>query len=104
MRIKLLIVSLLFVIFYLLLLPVTVHAQNSTQSATPPAQATGSSYLNTNPDVPTNLHTYTQSIFIELASAISCLLTGSDPINPGMLCLGIDPTTHKIGYVEGGGG
>jgi len=69
-----------------------------------PAFAASAYPLNTNPDVPQNFHTYTQSVFIEIAAAISCQLTGYDPTNPGGKCLGIDPKTRKIGYVEGGGG
>jgi hypothetical protein len=61
-------------------------------------------YLNTNPDVPQNLHTYTQSVFINIAAATSCILTGTDPLNPRGKCLGIDTKTNKIGYVEGGQG
>lgn len=60
--------------------------------------------LGTNPDVPVNLSTYTQSVFIEITSAASCLLSGVDPIRPGQPCLGFDPKTKKIGYVENNGG
>lgn len=60
--------------------------------------------LNANPDVPRNLHTYTQSVFIEIAAATSCQISGIDPVNPGGKCLGIDPKTGKIGFVENGGG
>lgn len=60
--------------------------------------------LGTNPDVPVNLSTYTQSVFIEITSAASCLLSGVDPIRPDKPCLGFDPNTRKIGYVENNGG
>lgn len=60
--------------------------------------------LGTNPDVPVNLSTYTQSVFIEITSAASCLLSGVDPIRPDKPCLGFDPSTRKIGYVENNGG
>ncbi|HVT01214.1 MAG TPA: hypothetical protein VHE53_03200 [Patescibacteria group bacterium] len=60
--------------------------------------------LDTNKDVPQDFHTYTQSVFIEIGSAISCQLSGIDPTNPNGKCLGIDPDTHKIGYVTNGGG
>ncbi|HVZ67782.1 MAG TPA: hypothetical protein VG917_06015 [Patescibacteria group bacterium] len=60
--------------------------------------------INANADVPQDFHTYTQSVFIEIGSAITCQIAGIDPTNPNGKCLGIDPDTHKIGYVNGGGG
>jgi len=59
---------------------------------------------NTNPDVPKNLHTWTQNVMIETMSAIICQLSGIDPINPAQSCLGVDQKTNKIGFVENGGG
>src|SRR3989344_1169241 len=59
---------------------------------------------NTNPDVPKNLHTYTQSVMIEVMSALVCQLSGIDPTNVSQKCLGVDPKTGSIGFVEGGGG
>lgn len=59
---------------------------------------------NTNPDVPNNLHTFTQSLLIEVASSLTCLTAGVDPVDPKGQCLGIDLQTHKIGYVQNGGG
>ncbi|HVZ12803.1 MAG TPA: hypothetical protein VG965_07295 [Patescibacteria group bacterium] len=91
------------VVFLLLLLVFAAHAAPSfaqTQSSNQSIK----SFTNTDPDVPQNLHTYTQSVFIEIAAAISCQITGIDPTNPSAKCLGIDPNTHKIGYVENGGG
>ncbi|MBI4092212.1 MAG: hypothetical protein HY427_03350 [Candidatus Levybacteria bacterium] len=67
-------------------------------------QNTNANYLNTNPDVPQNLNTYTQSVFINIATTLSCIFTGIDPLNSQGKCLGIDPATRKIGYVEQGGG
>ncbi len=87
--------AILLVVSCQLLVANPAFAQTSTSSA---------KYLNTNPDVPTNLHTYTQNVFIELASTASCFLTGVDPVNPEAKCLGIDLKTHKIGYVENSGG
>src|SRR3989338_1210096 len=68
------------------------------------AQFQNPNYLNTNPDVPQNFHTYSQSVFIEIASALFCQIIGTDPINPSSKCLGVDPETQKIGFVENGGG
>lgn len=57
-----------------------------------------------NPDVPKNLHTYTQNVMIETLAAASCQLSGIDPVNPSQKCLGFDSKTGKIGFVENGGG
>lgn len=89
-------VFILLVISYLLFVPRT-YAQFQ-----PPDGRTN--YLNTNPDVPQNLNTYTQSVFINITTTLSCIFTGIDPLNPQGKCLGIDPATRKIGYVEQGGG
>lgn len=59
---------------------------------------------NTNPDVPKNMHTFTQNAMIEVMSAVVCQLSGIDPVNPNQKCLGADPQTGKIGFVESGGG
>ena len=37
-------------------------------------------------------------------AAVSCQLTGIDPVNPKQKCLGVDQKTGKIGFVENGGG
>ena len=95
-------------IFYLLssafLTTATAFAIDPT---TPNAQTNPYTAPNTNPDVPNNLHTYTQNVTIEIMSALSCQLTGIDPTNPNQACLGVDQKTGKIGFVqadEGGGG
>lgn len=59
---------------------------------------------NTNPDVPQNLHTWTQNVMIEVSSSLTCLISGVDLLNPNGKCLGVDVQTHKIGYVDNGGG
>lgn len=84
---------LLITCFLLLVVP-----QATAQAPNPYAQP------NTNPDVPKNLHTWTQNVVIELLAATTCQLTGIDPVNPNQQCLGADPKTGKIGFVEGGGG
>lgn len=58
----------------------------------------------TNPDVPKNLHTWTQNVMIETMAALTCQLAGVDPINPNGQCLGVDQQTGKIGFVKNGGG
>ena len=52
-----------------------------------------------NPDVPKNLHTYSQNAMIEVMSAMICQLSGVDPIQPDHQCLGIDPLNQRIGYI-----
>ncbi|MDP3987904.1 MAG: hypothetical protein Q8P80_02030 [Candidatus Levybacteria bacterium] len=69
-------------------------AQTSNQYNTP----------NINPDVPKNLHTWTQTVMIEVMSSMTCQLTGIDPVSPNQKCLGVDSKTGKIGFVENGGG
>lgn len=91
MKLKLVIGYLLLVIGFTLFVP---KAQAQFQN----------NYLNTNPDVPQNFHTYTQSVFLEIAAAASCQIAGIDPLNPSGKCLGVDPKTGKIGFVENGGG
>ena len=54
--------------------------------------------------MPQNFHTYTQSVLLEIAAAASCQIAGFDPMNPSGKCLGVDPATGKIGFVENGGG
>src|SRR3989338_399601 len=72
--------------------------ENQTQSSNP--------YLSpeTNPDVPKNLHTFTQSTMLSVMSGMVCQLWGVDVSIPNAKCLGYDKDTGKIGFVEGGGG
>lgn len=58
----------------------------------------------TDPNVPQNLNTLSQSVLIELMSAVTCQLAGINPTDPQGRCLDVDPATHKIGYVQNGGG
>lgn len=60
--------------------------------------------LNNDSNVPQNFHTYSQNVFIEILTSASCILTGYDPLDASGKCLGINPITHKIGYVDGGQG
>jgi hypothetical protein len=86
-----------FSVLFLLLLAVLFTSRVNAQTHSP-------NYLNTNPDVPQNFHTYVQTVFIEVASAVSCQLAGIDLFEQNGKCLGIDPKTQKIGFVDGGGG
>jgi hypothetical protein len=76
---------------YLLIAVLPVSAQAPNSYAVP---------VN-NPDVPQNLHTYTQNTMIEVMSAMICQLSGVDPIQKDHQCLGIDPLNQRIGYVQG---
>ncbi|MCL5970199.1 MAG: hypothetical protein M1450_01720 [Patescibacteria group bacterium] len=95
---------LVFVFFVVsfLFLKSPVFAQNQTL----PQAKTVNPYIapNTNPDVPNNLHTWTQNVMIEVISAMTCQLAGVDPTNPSAKCLGVDQKTGKIGFVQNGGG
>lgn len=77
------------------------HAQYNQE---PQQQANPYIVPNTNPDVPKNLSTYTQSAFIEILGTFTCHLGGVNAAHPGEKCLGIDPDTGNIGYVENGTG
>ncbi|MBI3070324.1 MAG: hypothetical protein HYY87_03410, partial [Candidatus Levybacteria bacterium] len=79
----------LITIYYLLITPVA-SAQTPNQYTTP----------NTNPNVPNNLHTWTQNVMIEVMAAATCQLAGIDPVNPNQKCLGVDPKTNSIGFVD----
>lgn len=91
-----------FFIFVILFLPKQTFAQ-TTPDQTYTLSPTPNS-LNTNPDVEKNLHNGAQIVFIETMSALACQLAGYDPITPDHKCLGVDPNTGKIGFVENGGG
>jgi hypothetical protein len=82
---------LLATVSFLLITVLPVNAQRVNSYAAPVS----------NPDVPQNLHTYTQSAMIEVMSAMICQLSGVDPIQPTHQCLGIDPLSQRIGYVQG---
>ncbi len=110
---KKLFTALFSLVLFLTIVP-AVRAQNvlpstptafPTQSTTPLQQVNKNSYpLQTDSDVPQNFHTYSQNVFIEILTSISCVLTGYDPLTSSGKCLGINPVTHKIGYVDGGQG
>lgn len=79
-----------------------VKAENLPTTPTP--QPTNGNYFNTNPDVPKDFSTYTQSVIIQLTAAASCQIMGINPSSPDSKCLGLDSKTGKIGFVENGGG
>ena len=74
------------------------YAQNYQQ----PTKANSLVQFETNPDVPRNIHTLTQGVTLGLASSVSCLLFGIDPLTQDQRCLAPDPQTNKLGYVKRG--
>ncbi len=106
---KKILTALFSVILFLIVVP-TIHAQQPTTTSSPsptfsqPANAKAAFPLQTDSNVPQNFHTYSQNVFIEILTSISCILTGYDPLTASGKCLGINPVTHKIGYVDGGQG
>lgn len=98
-------------IFYFLLSSLySPSAIAQTPQNYPPTQVTQTQNTNpyaapnTNANVPNNLHTYSQNVLIEVMSAVACQIAGADPATPDGRCLGTDPKTGKIGYVDNGGG
>src|SRR3989344_8426487 len=94
-------VFLLLLLSLFLLLPVKAFAQIPASQTQPGVENVSpqSLPLNTNPDVPRNLHTYTQSTFIEILATATCFVGGIDLLSSDGRCLGIDGKTNKIGYV-----
>lgn len=93
-------------ISFLLLIAYPLFLKTPALAQTQPQAQPANSYAapNTNPDVPNNLHNWTQNVMIEVMSAMTCQLAGIDPTNPSAKCLGVDQKTGKIGFVENGGG
>ena len=83
--------------FYLL--PSVAHANTTPQAHSADSGQANYPVANTNPDVPNNLHNWTQNVMIEVMSALTCQLAGVDPINPKQGCLGIDSASGKIGFL-----
>lgn len=97
----------LFCLIFVLLSSLFITSTSFAQTIPASNSATASQTYNepnTNPDVPKNLHTWTQNVMIETMAALICQLAGTDPVNPSGQCLGIDPKTNKVGFVENGGG
>jgi len=97
------IISFFIFLFFLILTPVSVYAQTPTNISEAPSKQ-DMLQAQTNDDVPQNLNTYTQSIVLELMGTTTCLLTGFNAVTNDTKCLGYDPQTKKLGYVENSGG
>lgn len=94
----------LFAISYLLLAISPTHAQTTATTTVGSDSPTNYYAPDLNPDVPRDQHTYVQTALIETMAAMICQLGGVDPIRKDQKCLGVDPQTGKIGFVENGGG
>jgi hypothetical protein len=92
------------ILFVLLFVKTPAFAQTENQITQPQQAQPYLANSNTSPDVPKNLHTWTQTVLIEVISASSCAITGIDPINPTQECLGVNQKTSQIGYVQNTGG
>lgn len=68
------------------------------------SNVTSTNPLNTEADVPQNVHTTMQILIIETLSAVNCQLTGIDPASKDHRCLGYNPESGKIGYLPENGG
>src|SRR3989338_9194661 len=90
-------IFILFSIFYLLSSAAPAYTTSQAHSAS--SGQANYPVANTNPDVPNNLHNWTQNVMIEVMSALTCQLAGVDPINPQQGCLGIDSKSGKIGFL-----
>ncbi len=93
--------KLLLSLFFLFILGLTYTPSVLAQFENVDPQA---KYYNTEPGVPQDFSTYTQSVFINIMATAGCHLTGVDVTKSDGKCLGVNPQTGKIGYVEGGGG
>ncbi len=78
----------------------TLYFLSSAAFANAASQSSNYPAPNTSPDVPNNLHNWTQTVMIEVMSSLTCQLAGIDPTNPKQSCLGVDPITNKIGFLE----
>jgi hypothetical protein len=58
---------------------------------------------NIDPNVERNHHTYVQIVLIDILAAVTCQITGIDPVHPTVPCLGVNPSTNSIGYIQNNG-
>ncbi|MBI4097024.1 MAG: hypothetical protein HY428_01245 [Candidatus Levybacteria bacterium] len=72
---------------------------NAQAPYTYPTPSTYSS-SHVDPSVPRNDHTRAQIVLQDVMAAVICQLVGIDPIDPVKGCVGIDPVTRKLGYVN----
>lgn len=94
MKCKFIVVFLLLLTFIFIPFQTALAAPYSSSFQTP----------NVEDNVPQDLGTYSQSVVIELATAAICQIYGVNPTRENAKCLGVNPATGKIGFVEDGGG
>lgn len=94
------ILALTFLIVYMLR-PVAAQAPANT---TTPATQTPALQQNFAPGTPATISTVSQGAMIGLLSSATCILAGIDPLQPEGKCIGVDPKSGALGYVEGNGG
>lgn len=90
----------------LLFFATAFSSRSFAQTVTPNTYGNVNPYAipETDPNVPKNTHTLTQSIFYDVLSGAYCLIVGVDPTTPSHQCLGPNQKTGKIGYVQQDGG
>ncbi len=96
---KSLIIVFLFSCFFSIFSTKSFAQTKTAQVNSASAQQSDTLVSDTNPDVPDNLHNWTQTVTIEVLSSFSCQLTGVDPVNTKQGCLGVDQKTGKIGFL-----
>src|SRR3990172_8835704 len=82
---RLVIAVFLFSILYFIFAISSAHAYSSTsetETIVGKDQQSFDSVLNTNSDVPKNLHSVAQIVLLETMSAMACQLAGFDPLTP----------------------
>jgi len=96
-----------FLLLYLIIItlePSYAQAPNVSPKTAVQQQNSEMIYGNVEQNVPKNLHTLSQSVFIETLSSVVCALSGHDPLNPKEQCLTFNPQTGKIAYATSNGG
>ena len=88
-----------FIIFFLFLFifQTPTFAQNN-KDIPQSAQSQKTLPTNLSPDVPQNLHTWTQTVMIEVIASMTCQIVGIDPLKPDQKCLGIGEKEGQIGF------
>lgn len=97
-------IRLLILLFLILSSLFIIQPKNTYAQFQGPDTLVNRNYLNTEADVPDNVDTNTQATLISLVTSLSCFLTGQNPTSTNAKCLGINPKTKKVGYVENQGG
>lgn len=91
-----------FIVAFLLFLTIVVSSLVIPSNAS--AQQVAPIDLGTENNVPSNVHTLTQTIFIGMLSSMTCFVGGVDFASANRQCLAYNPKSGKIGYAPTGGG